>query len=267
MKKVALFALLAFGAPPALAQPAPSTTIAPLGPNSALLSLSAEGRSRRTPDLAIFNAGVVTNGQTAAEAIAANSRQMDAVIAALRRAGIADRDIQTSTISLQPRFNDPERDAQIRARELRQPYIPPANPEPPRIIGYEARNAVQVQVRRLSEMGKIIDTLVRSGANQVNGPSFTLDESKAAMDEARTEAIAVGRERAELYARAAGMRVVRILSISEGGAVYPVQEQIILTGSRVGGYGAPPPPPPPTPVQPGELTLGTSVSMQFELTR
>ena len=215
--------------------------------------------------MAIFNAGVVTQGVNAAEALAANSRQMASVVAALKRAGIADRDIQTSSISLQPRYSDPDRDAIIRARELRQPYVPPANPSPPRIIGYEARNSVQVRVRRLGEMGKIIDTLVASGANQVDGPSFTLDQQDVALDEARAEAVATGRARAELYARATGMRVVRLLSISEGGGYYPVQ-QIFVTAAR--GSGPPPPPPAPeTSVSPGELTLGTSVSMQFELSR
>lgn len=266
MKTLVAFALLMTGSTAAVAQTTPTTQISPLGPNSALLSLSAEGRSRRAPDLALFNAGVVTQGRTAAEAIAQNSRQMDSVIAALRRAGIAERDIQTSAISLQPRYSNPEQEAQLRARELRQPYIPPAQPEAPRIIGYEARNNVQVRVRRLGEMGRIIDTLVEQGANQVDGPSFTLDDSRAALDEARIEAIATGRQRAELYARAAGMRVIRILSISEGGGFYPVQE-IVVTGSRGGFAGAPPPPPPPTPVAPGELTLGTSVSMQFEIAR
>ena len=265
MKKLIIAALLATGAAaPALAQTSPTTAISPLGPNSALLSLSAEGRSRRTPDLAQFSAGVVTNGRTAAEAMAANSRQMDSVIAALRRAGIPERDIQTSSISLQPRFNNPEQDAQLRARMAREPYVPPANPEPPRIIGYEARNSVQVQLRRLGEMGKVIDALVSVGANEINGPNFTLDEPRAAQDEARVEAIATGRQRAELYARAAGMRVVRILSISEGGGYYPV-EQIMVTG-RAASYGAPPPPPP-TPVAPGEVSIGVNVSMQFELAR
>ena len=120
-------------------------------------------------------------------------------------------------------------------------------------------------MRKLGEMGRIIDVLVAAGANEVNGPSFTLDDQKAALDEARTEAVAVGRERAELYAKAAGMRVVRLLSMTEGGGYYPVQ-QIVVTGMRAGGYGAPPPPPP-APVSPGELTLGTSLSMQFEIAR
>ena len=257
--------LLAATPLPALAQPIPATpAISPLGPNSALLSLTAEGQSRRTPDLALFNAGVVTQGRTAAEALSENSRRMDAVIAALRRAGIAERDIQTSAISLQPRYSNPELEAQLRARQAREPYVPPAEPRAPTIIGYEAHNNVQVRVRRLGEMGRIIDTLVEAGANQVNGPSFTMDEPQAALDEARAQAVETGRRRAEIYARAAGMRVGRILSISEGGGYYPVQQVFAVSG-EARGAGAPPPPPPP--IAPGELTLGVSVSMQFELVR
>ena len=261
MKSLVAFACFSLAAGSAAAQTAPTVQVSPLGPTSALLSLSAEGRSNRIPDLAVFSAGVVTNGATAAEALGANSRQMDRVVAALKRAGIADRDIQTSAISLSPRWSNPDADAQRIARQTRQPYVP--TNEPPRIIGYEARNSVQVRVRRLGEMGRIIDTLVAAGANEVNGPSFTLDDQKLALDEARTEAVSVGMQRAELYARAAGMRVVRLLSMSEGGGYYPVQ-QIVVTGSRMSAPGAPPPPPP---VAVGELTLGTSLSMQFEIVR
>jgi uncharacterized protein YggE len=189
---------------------------------------------------------------------------MAAVVAALRRAGIAERDIQTSSISLNPRYSNPERDAMIRARETREPYVPPAEPSAPRIVGYDARNHVQVRVRRVSEMGRIIDTLAAAGANEVHGPNFTVDEPRAALDEARTAAVAEARQRAELYARAAGMRVVRIVSITEAGGYYPVQD-IMVTGSRVGFAGAPPPPP--MPVSPGELSLGVNVSVQFELAR
>lgn len=262
MYKFIAFASLALAAA-AGAQTPPTVQVSPLGPGSALLSLTAEGRSERVPDVALFSAGVVSHGATASEALGANSRQMDRVVAALKRSGIADRDIQTSSISLSPRWSNPDADAQRIARETRQPYVP--TNDPPRIIGYEARNNVQVRLRRLAEMGKIIDTLVSAGANQVNGPSFTLDDQKAALDEARTEAVAAGRERAELYARAAGMRVVRLVSMSEGGGYYPVQ-QIMVTGSRMSAPGAPPPPPPP-PVAAGELSLGVNLSMQFEIAR
>ena len=265
MKAITLVvALMLLPPASALAQSTTTPTVA-LGPSSTLLSITAEGRSQRTPDLAVFSAGVVSQGTTAAAAMADNSRQMESVMAALRRSGIAQRDIQTSAISLQPRYSDPEREAQIIARQTRQPYVPPANPGPPRIIGYEARNNVQVRVRKLGEMGRVIDTLIASGANQVDGPSFTLDEQQEALDEARTLAVANGRARAELYARAAGLRVGRIISMSEGGGYYPVRE-IFVTASRMSTPGAPPPPPP-APVAPGELTLGVSLSMQFELLR
>lgn len=244
---------------------AAQTTIAApvMAPDATLLSVTAEGQSRRTPDLALFSAGVVTQGTNAAEALTANAARMDRVMAALKRAGIEPRDLQTSAVSLQPRYSDPERDAQLRAREARQSYIPPAQPEMPRIIGYEARNTLSIRVRRLGQMGRIIDTLVDEGANQIDGPNFTVEEQREALDEARTEAITNARARAELYARAAGLRVSRILSISESGGFYPVN-QIIVTGRAA---GAPPPPPPPTPIAPGEVALGVSLSVQFELKR
>ncbi|NNM76269.1 SIMPL domain-containing protein [Sphingomonas sp. ID1715] len=243
---------------------AQNLAVAPvLSPGATLLSVTAEGQSRRTPDLALFSAGVVTTGSNAAEALSANATRMDRVIAALKRAGIEARDLQTSAVSLQPRYSDPEREAQIRARETRQPYVPPAPTEAPKIIGYEARNSLNIRVRRLPEMGRIIDALVAEGANQIDGPNFTVDAQREALDEARTEAIANARARAELYARAAGLRVARILSISESGGFYPVN-QIVVTGRMAAGA---PPPPPPTPIAPGELALGVSLSVQFELAR
>ena len=261
MKRILIAALLATS-PAALNAQGTMQPQVTLGPTSALLSLTAEGQSRRTPDIAMFSAGVVTQARTASEAMGDNSRKMDQVVTALKRAGIADRDIQTSAINLSPVYSNPERDAQIRARQTGQPYIPPEETAP-RIVGYQARNTVQVRVRDLGNMGRVIDALVDVGANEVNGPNFTLEDQRAALDEARTQAIAEGRQRAELYARAAGLKVARILSISEGGGYYPVQRDIMVTGMAAGA----PPPPPPTPVQPGELTLGANVSMQFELTR
>jgi hypothetical protein len=263
MRALFAFALLAAGAVPAAAQPAPAPSVTALGPNSALLSLTAEGRSRRTPDLALFNAGVVTQGRTAAIALAENNSRMQRVVAALKRAGVADRDIQTSAIGLHPRYSNPERDAMIRARETREPHVPPAEPQAPQIVGYDARNNVQVRVRRIGEMGRIIDALAEAGANEVHGPSFTMDEPRAALDEARTAAVAEARQRAELYARAAGMRVVRIVSITEAGGYYPMQD-IVVSGSRMGMMSSAPPPPP---IAPGELSLGVNVSVQFELAR
>lgn len=258
-----MFLAIAAGAP-SIVQAQQPVAAPMLSPGETLLVVTGEGQSRRIPDVAMFSAGVVTQGKIGGDALAANATQMDEVVKALKRAGIADRDIQTSALSLQPQYSNPEQEAQIRARMTREPYVAPVQPQPPRIIGYEARNNVQVRVRKLAEMGRIIDTLASAGANQVDGPSFTLDEPKAALDEARVDAVQDARARAELYARAAGLRIARTLFIGEGGSYYPVQP-IMVTGRMA---GAPPaPPPPPSPVAPGELTLGASVSMQFALSR
>jgi len=263
-------AALSLAGTAASAQTVATTPVPVMGPNQTLLNVTANGQSRRRPDLAVFSAGVVTQGKNAGEAMAANAQRMDQVIAALRRAGVADRDIQTQSLSLQPQYWHPEQDREIerRARELARargdttvPEITPRQPEAPRIIGYEARNQVTVRVRKLDQMGRIIDTLAGAGANQIDGPSFALDEPEAATDEARAEAMRVARQRAELYARSAGLRVARIVSISESGGYYPVAQEIIVTGARVGA----PPPPPPSPVLPGELALGVSLSVQFAL--
>lgn len=263
MRPIAALILAMAAAGTAAAQPSPPASVR-LDPGGAILNVTAEGRSRRQPDLATFNAGVVTRGKTAAEALAANARRMDAVIAALKRAGVADRDLQTSTLSLQPQYYyPPQRPISGGASEQ------PAAPEPPRIIGYEARNTVTARVRKIDDVGSIVDALVKAGSNQVDGPYFTIENQDAATDEARAQAMAVARQRAELYARSADLKVGRILTITEGGGYFPVQQQVILTGSMAGAPPpAPPPPPPPgSSVQAGELTVSASLSVQFALER
>jgi uncharacterized protein YggE len=264
VKLAAVLVPLALCATAASAQPGgePRAVVAE---SETLLNVTAEGRAQRRPDLATFNAGVVTQARTAGEAMAANARRMDAVIAALKRSGVADRDIQTSTLNLQPQYFYPQR--QPPARDPTGVVVE-REPEPPRIIGYEARNAVQVRARRVDGMGRIIDALVAAGVNQVDGPHFSVEDQDAAADEARVQAMKNARTRAELYARAAGLRVGRILTITEGGGYYPVAREIIVTAGRVGGLAAPPPPPAPaSQVEAGELTLGVTLSVQFALER
>ena len=259
---LATLALVALApAAPALAQIAqPPVEIAP---GNTLLTVSAEGRSLRAPDTAVFSAGVTTQGDSAAAALGENSRAMTQVIAALRRAGIEERDIQTSNLSIQPVYADPDRAAMMAARASGQPYVaPPPQDQIPRIIGYQASNNVSVRQRDLENFGTVIDTLAAAGANQINGPAFQMDEPEPALDEARLDAIATARKRAELYANATGLRIVRILSINEGGGYYGAPQAIFLTASRA---GAPSAPPPPAPVQPGELQMTANVTVLYEL--
>lgn len=239
-------AVLAAGAPlAAAAQTGPAPVLAVGG---TLLTVSADGKVTRTPDLAMFSAGVVSQGKTASEALAANSADMTRVIAALKRAGIADKDIQTSNLSLNPVYQP--------QRSLPDGTI---DPPQPRIIGYQANNTVNVRQRNLKDFGKVIDTLVSAGANQVNGPSFEVENPDPAMDAARTAAMQKARARAELYARAAGLRVNRILSISESGGWSPPQP-VMYRMAAMDGAAAPAPP-----VQAGELQLSVNVTVQFEL--
>lgn len=214
-----------------------------------LLTVSAEGRSTRTPDLAMFSAGVTTQGATAREALSANSQAMSRVVSALRKAGIAERDIQTSNLNLNPVYAQPRR-------------LPDGNYEegPQRITGYQVNNMVTVRQRKLDEFGTVIDTLVSAGANQVNGPSFQVENSDAALDEARIAAMKAARARGNLYAQAAGLRVLRIISINESGGYY--QPQPVMVMARMAAEAPPAPPPP---VAAGEMQMTANVTVQFEL--
>jgi uncharacterized protein YggE len=221
MKRPSLIAAAALAAIPLAAAPfqpalAQTDIVPSIAAGHTLLTVNAQGSSRRTPDMAAFSAGVTTQGQTASEAFSANSGKMNQVMAALRKAGIDPRDIQTSNLNLNPVYSQPKRlpdgsyDGEARV-----------------IVGYEATNNVTVRQRKLGDMGKVIDALVGAGANQVNGPSFMLSEPDAAEDEARIEAMKKARARADLYARAAGLRVARIVTISESGGYAPMPPMVM----------------------------------------
>ena len=203
------------------------------------LDVSATGEVSRIPNLAIISAGVQTLQPTATAAIEDNATRMERVRAALKRAGIADRDVQTSSINLNPEYRYVEN-------------------QPPVLTGYRASNTVNVKFRDLKRSGAILDALVREGANQLNGPSLTIDQPEAAYDEARVEAIAVGQGRAELYARALGKRVVRILSISESGASVPGPMPIAFARDAAVSSAK-------TQIEPGTQDIQVTVSISYEL--
>lgn len=204
------------------------------------LDINATGEVTRVPDLAIISAGVQTLQPTATGAIEENATRMERVRAALKRAGIADKDIQTSSINLNPEYH----------------Y---ANNQPPRLTGYRATNTVNVKFRDLKRTGAILDALVAEGSNQINGPNLTIDKPEEAYDEARVKAVAVGRARAELYARALGKRVVRLLSVSESGSFVPPPMPMAYARDMAAQAVAK------TEIDPGTQQLQVNLSMSFEL--
>jgi uncharacterized protein len=202
------------------------------------LELSADGQVTRSPDIATLSAGVVTQSSSAASAMADNAKRMAAAIAALRRAGVADKDIRTASLSLQPQYR----------------Y---ADNQPPAVTGYQASNQLSITFRDIARTGAILDALVGQGVNQISGPDFALEHPDAALDEARAQAMQKARARAEVYARAAGLGVKRIVAISEAGGYSPApQPRAFMMAAREKAA---------TDVQPGEEKIGVTLQVTFEL--
>ncbi len=248
MNRLAPFAALIAIAPlavPAAAQTAPTpTSVAPLIPaTGTVLDVTAEGRTTRVPDLATIRAGVVTQGATAAQAMADNAAAMARVMAALRKAGVAPRDLATATVQLQPQYRYVENLA-------------------PAVTGYQATNSVSVRFRDIARSGAILDALVGVGANQIDGPSLSVAEPDAALDEARAAAVKRAQARAELYARAAGLRVVRLISIAEAGQNDGGPDRPPVMMMRMAKADSAP-----TEIAPGEKEITASVQVRFLLDR
>jgi uncharacterized protein YggE len=205
-----------------------------------ILDVSATGTTTRTPDIALIEAGVLTNASTAAVAMSQNAERMRTVLAALRKAGVAERDIQTSAISLSPQYR----------------YV---QNEAPVVTGYQASNQVSIRFRDVAKSGPVLDLLVSQGANNISGPTLSIDKPDAATDEARRDAVAKAKARATLYAEAAGLRVDRILSISEGGAPPPPMPIMMRAGKMAMADAAQ------SEVAPGEQQVTATISVRFLL--
>ena len=234
----ALLVAAALAAAPAAAQSQEQALAAPA--DGTLLSVSARGEAQRVPDVATLSAGVVTQAADANAALRTNAEQMNRLMEAVRRAGIAERDIRTSDLGVSPQYRRGDGQAPV-------------------IDGYQARNTVNLTVRRIDNLGEVIDALVASGANQVYGPNFEIGEPDEAHDEARRAALETARARASLYAEALGMRVRRIVSISESGGFMPRPVPMMAMRSMDAMESSP--------VSPGESTVSVNLDVVFELGR
>lgn len=210
----------------------------------ATMSLSAISEISAAPDRARITSGVVTEAETARAALDANNQAIADVIAALKEAGIEDRDIQTSGFSVEPRYHYPE------PREGRS--------EPPRIIGYAVSNQVSVLVRNLDDLGPVLDRAVTVGANRINGIQFEISNEDELLDEARGEAVANARRKAEIYAEAAGVRLQSIRSISETSRLQPPPQPLFARDMRAEAASS-------VPIETGEQTLRVEVNVTWEI--
>ena len=151
------------------------------------------------PDLATVTAGVETQGASAAAALGANSEAMAAVLEALDGAKVERKDVQTSQLTINPVYDNPD------------------DGSPSKVIAYQASNMVTVKVREVASLGSIVDAVTAAGANRLYGIGFDVADPKPALDEARKQAVADAQRKAELFATAAGVRLGALLSLSEGG--------------------------------------------------
>lgn len=200
-----------------------------------LVTVTGEASVAVAPDAAVIRIGVSTQGKTAAEASSANSQKMAAVLGVIKDAGIAERDVQTAALSLQPQYEA-------------------GKPGAPRLIGFQASNQLTVKIRDIKALPNVLDRAIAAGANEMSGIEFVVSEQSKLLDEARGQAIADARRKAELYAQAAGGHVGRVVAITEEGA--PMLARPVMSAMRAGAA---------VPVAPGEQTLKAAVTVSYML--
>jgi uncharacterized protein YggE len=232
---IPMLALTPLGAPAAAAE-------VQIQAQAPVVELTVSQSVKSKPDVAQVSAGVTTRAHNAQDAVRENAAAMQKVVDRLKALGIPDKDIQTSNFNLNAQFT----------------YPPNGTPV---FAGYEASNQVSAKLRRIDKVGEALDALVAAGANNVNGPSFMLDDDTAVQQQARTQAFQRGQAMAQNYARMAGYAGVRLLEVSESFQA-----------------GGPPPPAPPmpvafrvqaaaTPIEPGEVGTTVTLTVKYEMTR
>jgi uncharacterized protein YggE len=208
--------------------------LAPAQAAEKLVTVTGEATVAVAPDTAMIRLGVSSQEKTAREASEANAKQMTAVFAAIKDTGVADRDIQTSRLSLQPQY-DPNKSGTAR------------------LTGFQASNQVTVRIRDIDKLPTVLDRAITAGANEMSGIEFVVSEQSKLLDQARDDAIADARRKAELYAKAAGAKLGRVVSITEEGSAPPPRP---IQAMRAGAV----------PIAPGEQTLKAIVTVSYELT-
>ncbi len=208
-----------------------------------LISVTGEGSVSAMPDIAVVSAGIIRDGKTSREAADANAKLMTAVVAAARQAGIVEKDIGTSRYSVSPV----------------QQYSTSGRESPPRIASYRAQNMVRVKIRDIAKVGDIIDALTAAGANNISGVTFEVSEAEKLLDQARGAAFADAKRKAELFAKASGTQVGRVITIAEQGADVPRPAMMARAAPSASGSA------PPTPISPGEEKIQVQISVSFEL--
>lgn len=200
------------------------------------IAMTGHSEIRATPDMAQVTIGVTATAATAAQAVAANSSRMKGVFAALAKLGVPEKNIQTANFFVSPQYTNGD------------------NNTPRRLTGYQVNNDVTARLDDVGKLGSALDALVAAGANQINGISFSIQNDAPLLEKARAQAVADARARAETYAKAAGVSLGPILSISEGGGEAPPRPMY-----RMAAMAAE------TRIAPGEQSVTAEISVVWEI--
>ncbi len=206
--------------------------------------VTGTGKAYATPDIAEVSIGVTTQAPTAQAALAQNNTDMTALVASIKAGGVADKDIQTSQIQVNPQYSNPP-------QQPREDYVP-------KVIGYRISNTVHVKVREIKGLGPLLDAVIRSGANQIFGISFRIADPEKLLDQARAKAVADALRKAKQLANEAGIKLGAVKSILEGDVAYPNPQPMAYTGRAMMMAAAPT-----MPVAAGEQELTVSLTMSF----
>jgi uncharacterized protein len=201
-----------------------------------IIIMSGHGETRTQPDTVMLSAGVSVDAPTAAAALADANKDMQAVLALLKKQGVPAKDIQTRDFSVHPQYAT-------------------GNGQAPHITGYQVSNEVEVRLEDISKLGPTLDGLVGAGANQINSVDFSIHDPAPLLAQARQSAVADARTRAETFASAAGVSLGAILSITENGG----------SGPRPMVFAAPMMRAAAVPVALGEETVAADVTITWEI--
>jgi uncharacterized protein len=226
--------------------PAKAETVALPKLEETLLSVRAEGYATAIPDVMRIEAGAITRGATAAEALNANNALIANILESLRKNGLPLKDVQTDDFALKP----------IMAKDQDDGERSPDN----QILAYEARNELSVTLRDVATAGKMMGLMFEAGANSVKGPYFSISDPSPAVRKAERNAIGEARVAAENFADALGMKISRVVRVYDREVDYEDYDRgsrmsIVVTGSRIS----------PTPIEPGEMDLSVEVQIEFAL--
>lgn len=224
---------------------------APTLPPQNIITVSGEGKVWATPNLATLSFTVSEDAATATAAQDVAAKKINAALAVLKNLQIADKDIQTSSYNVYPRYSYPQ------PCYGGMPCIYNGNEQ--KIIGYTASQSVTVKVRNIDAVGNVVSAVGEAGISNVYGPNFTVENPDALQAQARTKAIADARAKAKALAKDLGVRIIRVVNYSEGGG-YPI---FYGKGAAVSADSAPAPTVPQVPAGENEIIVDVSVTYEI----